>query len=46
MAELVGDELIRTEGTHSTIDCPRVVKDVPTTDAGWLSLTYGRVIPA
>lgn len=46
MAELLADEAVETEGTHSIIDCPRVVHGVPTTDEEWSSLAYyGAVVP-
>jgi hypothetical protein len=46
MAELLADEAVATEGTHSIIDCPRIVHGVPATDLDWSSSAYfGAVVP-
>ena len=46
MAELLADEAVESEGTHSIIDCPRVVQRPPTTEAEWSSLEFfGTVVP-
>lgn len=44
--ELLADETVATEGTHSIIDCRRVVHALPSTDAEWASSAYsGAVVP-
>ncbi|WP_134738068.1 hypothetical protein [Nocardioides sp. 503] len=44
--ELVTDEEVAQEGTHSIIDCPRVVEALPADDAAWSSATYqGTIVP-
>lgn len=46
MAELLADEAVESEGTHSIIDCPRVVPRPPTTEAEWSSSEFfGSVVP-
>jgi len=46
MAELLADETVQTEGTHSIIDCPRIVHAVPASDLAWSSAEYyGAVVP-
>lgn len=46
MAGLLADDMVETEGTHSIIDCPRIVHDLPTTDAEWSSQAYfGAIVP-
>lgn len=46
MADLLADESVEEEGTHSIIDCPRVVHGPPATDAEWSSSEYfGAVVP-
>lgn len=46
MAELLADDDVAEEGTHSIIDCPRIVDRVPATDAEWSSADYfGAIVP-
>ncbi|MGH3477913.1 MAG: hypothetical protein ACRDQD_13855 [Nocardioidaceae bacterium] len=46
MAELLASEEVETTGTHSIIDCPRVVYDVASTAIAWASLEYfGTIVP-
>jgi hypothetical protein len=46
LAELLADEEVETEGTHSIIDCPRIVTTLPASAMEWATVDYfGTIIP-